>query len=64
MKHVMVDIAIAHFFARLVVFIALALAVGLRVVGYETNSYALPPYDVASVCFNPLMCSVRSLTGF
>jgi hypothetical protein len=62
MKHVMVDIAIAHFFARLVVFIALA--VGLLIVGYETTSYALPTYDVASVCFNPLMCSVRSLTGF
>jgi hypothetical protein len=62
MKHVMVDIAIAHFFARLAVFIALA--VGLLIVGYETTSYALPPYDVASVCFNPLMCSVRSLTGF
>jgi hypothetical protein len=64
MKYVLVDIVIAHYFARLLVFFISWADVGI--VGVEetpsAESYGYPTYDSITVCYTLLVVLVWSLT--
>jgi hypothetical protein len=63
MKHVLVDIVIAHYFARLLVFFISWADVGI-VAEEETppGGYGYPTYDSITVCYTLLVVLVWSLT--